>query len=144
MIVKLERDFASPVCRQGILYVGDLQLQTLERPWVATVSPGGAKGISCVPPGLYHLEKHSTEAHPKTWALVNASLGVLHWPNKNMPDARTAVLIHVANHPSELRGCIAVGLVKGDCAIMRSKDAFTLLLTTLPWTDEHSLEIRSL
>ena len=69
----------------GVLTVGPHSFQTIERPWL-----GNAKGVSCVPVGTYRLEKHSTEAHPRTWALVNLELNVLHWPDAAYPNARTA------------------------------------------------------
>lgn len=142
MNLLLTRTDQDEVCTQGVLTIGDLVLQTLERPWVpALVGPGGTKGISCVPPGIYQLIKHSSEAHPRTWALVNADLGVLHWPSAAHPNARTVVLIHVSNFPSELRGCIAVGMKKGMHSVLQSKMAFDRLLAVVPWTDEHILEI---
>ena len=75
----------------GVLSLGGFQ--TLELPysqWVITdpivwtegkpadyegpdtidhVVPGGAPGRSCVPPGIYQLERHNTPHHPFTWAL---------------------------------------------------------------------------
>jgi hypothetical protein len=136
MNLLLRRDFSNLNCTLGTLRVVGFSVQTLERPWL-----GNQKGISCVPKGVYQLFKHSSEAHPKTWALVNKSLNVLHWPDSAFPDARTAVLIHPANYPSELRGCIAPGMSRGVDMVNRSREAMRYIMDAVPWTDEHTLEI---
>lgn len=145
MRLVLHRDRIGPDCALGELLVGTLRLQTIERPWIPTpVSPGGTKGISCVPPGSYKLRTHSTEAHPKTWALVNEDLDVLHWPDPAHPNARTACLIHAANFASELRGCIAPGMYRaqaGQWMVNQSRIAMDKIMSVLPWTDDHTLEI---
>lgn len=142
MNLLLSRVNSNKVCTEGILTVGPIVLNTLERPWIPSIGTrGGTKGISCVPLGIYQLVKHSTEAHPKTWALVNPQFDVTHWPNPSRPDDRTAVLIHVANFVSELRGCIGVGMTKSLQSIFNSQKAFNLLLATVPWEDGHTLQI---
>jgi hypothetical protein len=126
----------------------DFQCFTMERPWInTTTSRGGLKGQSCVPPGMYKLERHNSEAHPHTWALVNSDLDVIHWEDKDRPNARCLVLIHAANYARELRGCIAPGLGKGMDAqfvqmVTSSKRAMIELKRLLPWDDSHTLEIR--
>jgi hypothetical protein len=130
MIITLTRDYRDNQCTLGVMAVNGYKWQTLERPWVP--SPDnvcGAKGISCVPAGEYRLTGHNSEAHPKVWALVNAKLGVYHWDSDVPPGcvlARTVVLIHAANYPEELRGCIAVGKERkknGRWWIAQSRDA---------------------
>lgn len=126
------------------------RIYTLERPWVPCVSgpppagnmfppPCGQKGVSCIPPGVYDLVPHNTEAHPDTFALVNPDLWVYHFdsdvPREKRGYARTAVLIHPANWVEELRGCIAPGMHRQLIApvagrppmIERSREAFALL-----------------
>lgn len=117
-----------------------LRIYSLERPWVpenrvcrATpgqkplVAPCGVKGVSCVPPGIYKLESHMSEDHPGTLALFNPDLWVYHTEYEVPPHqkgfARTAVLIHPATWPEQLRGCIAPGLGQGDGYVNRSRDA---------------------
>lgn len=111
----LNRDYHDPSVTLGTIESFGRKLQTLERPWVPSAkSVAGTKGVSCVAPGRYRLEPHSTEAHKDVWALVNPSLDVYHWESEVPRDrrgvARTTVLIHSANWPEELRGCIAPGL----------------------------------
>jgi hypothetical protein len=135
-------------CTLGLLTVADLTLCTIERPWVPGIGRGGAKGISCVPPGLYRLVRHDTEAHPETWALVNEALDVVHLPGDSpSPHARTAVLIHAANFSHELRGCIAPGTratkdEQGRPMVASSRQAMSLIRQRVAWTNEHTLEIR--
>jgi hypothetical protein len=135
-------------CTLGLLYVGELQLVTIERPWIpSTLSKGGTKGVSCVPAGTYKLVRHNTEAHPMTWALVNRDLDVVHLPGESdNPNARTAVLIHSANWAHELRGCIAPGMrtvldEKGRYMVAESRRAMRKIQSILPWIDGHELEI---
>ena len=147
----LRREPPQPGCTLGLLFVGDLSLVTIERPWVPTpLSKGGAKGVSCVPAGTYKLVRHNTDAHPMTWALVNPDLDVVHFPGEDSnPHARTTVLIHPANFVHELRGCIAPGTRTshavaahgGGYMVCESRKAMRLLQQRVPWTDEHTLEI---
>lgn len=111
MRLTLTRSRAQPPgCTLGSIVVSGVTLWTLERPWVPSQTHiGGMPGRSCVPPGTYKLEPHSTEAHPRTVALVNPALGVTHWGG---PGLRSAVLVHAANRVEELRGCIALGMAR--------------------------------
>jgi hypothetical protein len=148
--IVLRREKSEPQrtdCTLGFLFVGELQLCTIERPWIqSALSKGGSKGISCVPPGLYQLKRHNTEAHPYTWALVNRDLDVVHLPGESdNPHARTAVLLHSANWAHELRGCIAPGMravidEKGRFMVAESRRAMRQIQAVLPWID-HELEI---
>ena len=143
----LIRDTSTPTCTLGLLHVGGHVFHTLERPWVPDpASKCGRKGVSCVAPGVYRLVKHNTEAHPKVWALVNPALGVYHQPT-DVPAGcehitRTAVLIHPANYPHEIRGCIAPGMSRGPNAVWNSRQAMKKLRELVPWTNDHTLEIR--
>lgn len=150
MELSLVRDALATVGQTfGLLYVPAQEpIQTIERPWVPSPSQAcGTNGISCIPPGRYALEPHDSEAHPQTWALVNHDLGVYHLPG-DVPagcGSRTAVLLHTANCAYELRGCIAPGLQRGTIdghpAVLRSKDAFDLIKSAVPWTAGHYLTI---
>ena len=138
MKLTLERDLDDGTCTLGVLSLNGKTWQTIERPWIAGLLPGGLAGRSCVPVGHYELELHDSEAHPETWALVNPSLGVVHFP----PGPRSACLIHPANYAHELRGCIAPGLVRATQAVFNSREAFAQLKTALPWRSGHTLEIK--
>lgn len=143
MIITLNRE-PHRDCTLGVLRLPQQAFQSLERPWVEGPL-GGAKGISCVPFGSYRLVKHDTEAHPRTFALVNEELGVYHYELPPGQQGRTACLIHVANFVSELRGCIALGMERtqnGDAWMLsRSRLAIDRFYAAVPWNDEHSLVI---
>lgn len=148
LLLRREPKQPSAKCTLGFLFLADLSLVTIERPWIPhATAKGGAKGISCVPCGTYQLIRHNSEFHPMTWALVNHGLDVAHFDGDDTDaGARTAVLIHAANYVHELRGCIAPGTRTeiddrfGYC-VRESRKAMDLLKQRLPWTDEHTLEI---
>jgi hypothetical protein len=76
---------------------------TLELPWWQN-----ARDVSCVPPGEYPAHRsihHSADGRTyEAFALVG------------VPD-RDGIQIHVANLPSQLKGCIATGTHFGEIAI---------------------------
>ena len=148
----LHRDYRSDQCTLGTMTIvtptESYTCQTMERPWIALPGhKGGLSGKSCVPEGLYKLERHNSEAHPMTWALVNPDLDVTHWPLPHGQYSRSLVLIHVANFASELRGCIAPGGTRvkddhGTWMVTSSRKAMLDIKRLLPWDDSHTLEIR--
>lgn len=152
MKLLLRRDYRADDCTMGVLSFStaaeDFVAQTMERPWIAMPGArGGLSGKSCVPEGLYRLERHNSEAHPNTWALVNPDLDVMHYEDPQHHEYRALVLIHVANYARELRGCIAPGFGRmvdehGIHMVTQSKRAMIELKRLLPWDDSHTLEIR--
>jgi hypothetical protein len=144
----LVRDVATSNYTYGVLTLGDLTLQTLELGWLP--EPGalcGRPDRSCVPAGVYDLVLHDSAKHPKTWALVNPDLGIYHEPGDapaGVGLCRFATLLHTANWPSELEGCIGVGMVRETRqppAIWQSVSALNLLRDALPWIEGHTLTI---
>lgn len=140
MNVTLHRLTDNGRCTQGVLQVDDESFFALERPW-APGSPGGTKGVSCVPAGIYRLVPHDSEAHPRTFALVNDELHVYHLAVPDGEQGRTACLIHAANFPQELRGCIALGMEQGVDAVLKSRLAVERFYELVPWESGHTLEI---
>lgn len=156
MKVLIERD---PIqlqsdCTRGRLTVADtmVKLVTLERPWIPSSRPGDKGGVkfqSCVPLGVYRLVPHDSKKHPRTWALVNHDLDVVHYEGDDHdPDEdRATCVIHVANFVTQLEGCIAPGLyfsrvADGRLMVCKSSVALDALREALPWPQEHELEIR--
>lgn len=126
----------------GLLSFADTTLQTLELPWVFSPDhPGGEPDKSCVPLGVYDLALHNTVKHPKSFALVNPNLGVIHEPDSDYPNARTACLLHVANTVSDLAGCIGLGLAGHNCYISSSVLACKEFYLAVPWLEGHTLEV---
>lgn len=142
MNLTLVRDLDNGLCTQGTLKLNGSLFQSLERPWLPG-EPGGIKGVSCVPLGLYQLVLHDTEAHPRSFALVNPELSVYHMTLPPGKEGRTACLIHVANFPEELRGCIALGMGRDLNRINQSKIAIDQFYALVPWVTGHTLEIAS-
>jgi hypothetical protein len=138
----LNRDIHTSTETCGHVSLEGRKWATIERPWLPCPDGGkaGKKGFSCVPVGEYKLERHSTDAYPSHWALVNHELGVYHWPwevpKHKEAWARTAVLIHSANWAHELRGCIAPGKARfrdgnGRWYVDKSRDALNEIRTLL-------------
>lgn len=146
MLLSLTRDTATGAYCQGILRAGALEFQTIERPWIdAPPGKGGKSGVSCVPPGMYQLVRHDTEAHPHSFALVNPALDVYHEPGDVPHDraqyARVAILIHVANEPWEVQGCLGLGTTRGIGCVQQSRTAMDRFNLTVPWIPGHIIQI---
>ena len=131
-------------CTRGQLRLPDGQvLYTLELPWVPDPqNPGGAHSSSCVPIGTYDLVLHDTVKHPRSFALVNPLLGVIHEPDPRWPNARVACLLHIANEIWQLLGCIGLGMSAQACSINQSAIALGKFNAQVPWIVGHTLEIR--
>lgn len=87
--------------------------------------------ISCIPEGTYNLSPHKSPKFGNCYALDAPSLGVTRYG----PSLRTHILIHVANRPSELKGCLApgsdFGTLNGEWAVMNSRLAFNSIMKYL-------------
>ena len=68
---------------------------TIELPW-----RGNAEDESCIPPGAYRAQRHDSPTFGPTYWL------------RDVP-GRTEVLIHAANSPTDLDGCIGPGASYG-------------------------------
>ncbi|HZO21032.1 MAG TPA: DUF5675 family protein [Steroidobacteraceae bacterium] len=146
MNLSLIRDTATASYCQGVLQAGALRLQTIELPWVPfDGGRGGHPAESCVSAGTYDLVLHDTVKHPKSFALSNPDLDVFHEPADVPAErrlyARIAILLHVANSPGELLGCIGVGMARGPGYVSQSRLAFDRFNTAVPWVAGHTLTI---
>lgn len=142
MDLELQRTSYGAACTEGKMQLGAILLYSMELPWTPEEGfPGGHPDTSCVPSGMYALKLHDTPKHPKTFALVNRDLGVIHEPDPSFPNARTACLIHVANYPEDLEGCIGLGLSQQYCFIGASAAAMAHFRAAVPWEAGHTLTI---
>jgi len=109
----LERFAYLPGGTLGELRIEGLpKIWTVERPW-----EGNRKGESCIPEGEYGLKPHTGNVQP---AILIAGVR-----------DRFAILFHIANKASELRGCIAPGMhymVSLSPSVLNSRDAMTKLM----------------
>jgi len=77
----------------GRLKIDDLELWTIERPWLNNVP-----FKSCIPTGQYKVKRtNSPRFGPDTWQV------------QDVPD-RTHILFHVANTSADVVGCIGCGI----------------------------------
>ncbi|EMD1175041.1 hypothetical protein VP758_001557 [Vibrio harveyi] len=79
---------------------GERLCYTVEREW-----NNNNPSISCVPAGTYTLKRHESPRFGECFALEAPTLGVTVYG----PSVRTHCLMHVANFPHQLEGCIAPG-----------------------------------
>lgn len=123
----------------GEITIKGEKFKTVERPYL-----DNKPYISSVPSGEYNLVPHMSRQHGETWALVNHDLGVYHWPHDKAE--RFAILIHVANKPSELAGCIGVGerlgALKQDWAVLNSRLSIQRVMALLSRDIAHTITIR--
>ena len=77
----------------GRLTYNDEHFFTVERPWL-----DNKQNISCIPTGFYELVRvDSPKFGPDTWEVANVT-------------GRSSILIHVANTPADVIGCIGLGM----------------------------------
>lgn len=97
---------------------GSLLCYTVELPWASN-----APDKSCIPAGIYPCTPHNSIAHPNTWEVSNV-------PN------RSEILIHNANFPDQLLGCIGVGdniaTIAGHLGVTNSVATLAKLRLLLP------------
>lgn len=103
----------------GQMFINGNQIcVTAELPWL-----DNHPGTSCIPTGTYECIPHNSPSHPNTWEVSNV-------PN------RSAILIHNANLPSQLLGCIGVGdtygTIDGQRAVLNSVATLNKLREILP------------
>lgn len=91
---------------------------TCELPW-----KDNQHDISCIPTGVYDVEKYQSPKHGDVWQIMNV-------PN------RSNIEIHPANLPSQLLGCIGVGEALGELYnlpdVTNSQKTFSMLKSILP------------
>lgn len=129
----------------GTLFCDELNLHTVERPWIENPKgPGGMPKVSCVPEGRYTLKPHDSQKFPGSYILINMQLGVYSYPD-DIPDGqgwgRSAILIHSGNAVDDVIGCIAVGLRAQGDMVYQSKDAMVMLREKLGRSEPHRLSI---
>lgn len=87
----LQRFAYHPSGTLGVIKFGDESFWTIERPWLEN-----KPNVSCIPIGSYELGWRKSPRFGETWHV------------KDVPD-RTHILIHVANFPTDVSGCIGLG-----------------------------------
>ena len=99
----------------GTLYInGDRICDTLENPYL-----DNKPNISSIPLGEYSVRLRL--------ARESASRDYLHLLVQSVP-YRKYILFHVGNYPTQTKGCILVGLTRGNNFVKNSKDAMSFLM----------------
>lgn len=133
----------APYGTYGCLFGAGDRLWTVEQPWRLNM-----RQRSCVPEGTYKIIPHNSAKYPNTFALINHQLNVYYQPGPGVPeDARKAILIHPANVPEDLAGCIApgtaLGFMRDRLAVVNSKVAMQAVRRVLAPNQSHDLVIAS-
>lgn len=138
-----------PELTLGTLLVDGAVLHSLERPWIPDPDgPGGQALESCIPDGDYSVIAHDSAKHPGVYALENEQLGVYYRaaPPPGMRYGRTAILLHGADHVTDLLGCLGLGMSQvirnNEIELDGSDLAMRHVRARLGRTESHTLSIR--
>lgn len=111
----------------GDLYVDDqFVCYTVERPWL-----NNKANVSCIPEGLYQLEAYLSPSHGHSFIVSGNTVEKF----TNASQKRWGILLHAANLPRQLAGCIApvnhLGIIKGQYGGLSSRAAVEKLFKKL-------------
>lgn len=90
--ITLERFCYHPEGTLGVIRVDGELFYSVEKPWL-----DNAPNVSCVPEGTYKTGWRDSPKFGETWHI------------KDVPN-RTYILIHAANYPTDVHGCIGLGM----------------------------------
>lgn len=106
-VLQLVRDDSQPHCMLGTLRLpSGCVLHTIERPW-----KGNERGVSCIPAGTYRVRYTMSKRFSRKLYEVADVPG------------RSGIRIHAANWASQLEGCIALGVTRGQGLVLQSRIA---------------------
>jgi hypothetical protein len=112
------RDTFTKESTVGKLYVnGEFYGYTLELPW-----KDNERRVSCIPQGVYDVRKRDGAESGK---FNYEHLYILNVPN------REYILFHIGNKPSDILGCVLLGINKSENFVSRSTVAFKALMKDL-------------
>ena len=119
-MIMIKRFCYHPMGILGVLWVAGRKFYTVERPWKDNIPYE-----SCIPEGEYDLSWRESPKFGWTYEV------------KDVPN-RTHILIHVANYPQDVVGCVGLGsrLMADRIAVFASKLAineFHEITGANPW-----------
>lgn len=122
-MIKLNRISKGPKRTIGVMLIDeDPCFWTLEEPWL-----NNAKGKSCIPTGHYRLHLYKSLHFGQCYKVTDLA--------GREPANREGILIHAGNTTEDTSGCILIGLecgyIKGEKAVLRSKEAYQQFLTRM-------------
>jgi len=118
--IELKRFAYHPEGTLGVIELAGETFYSIERPWL-----DNAPNVSCIPVGAYDTGWRDSPRFGETWHI------------KEVQD-RTYILIHAANFPKDVQGCIGLGTgLMGDrIAVSNSRKAvarFEELTRDISW-----------
>jgi hypothetical protein len=136
-LIKLNRIGSTPWGTLGKLELpGGWSCCTMEPRW-----EHNARGVSCIPSGVYRLEKRTSPIVDKTTG------GIFHqgWEIDGVP-GRDLIMIHPGNWATDSNGCVLVGrsheIIAGLPGVSSSRVAFQDLMKRMDSREEWRIEIR--
>ena len=123
----------------GTLELDDQVFFTVEKPW-----KNNEPFESCLPDGEYSLIPHGEYGKDgNVLAIVNRDMGITHYQE---PDSvRYACLIHTANYPSDVVGCVGLGqdYIADKNMITNSRKSIKEFYAKISPTESHNLTIET-
>ena len=119
----LERFYCGETYTEGQLMLDDLRIcWTLERAY-----KNNAPNISCIPEDTYELHHWVRPSGADSYIVLGNTVGPA---ESSLSDTvtRWGILIHPANKPEQLQGCIAPGLSREHGRVWESRKAMDQLL----------------
>ncbi|ENC6709564.1 hypothetical protein ABKY54_004170 [Vibrio harveyi] len=110
----------------GTLFDGERVIcRTVEQPW-----NNNKKSASCIPAGIYQVNRHQSPHFGDCFSISNPDVGV----TVAGPSLRTHCLIHPANYPSDVKGCIGPGasFMPNKWGVSSSRKTLDMLKTKYP------------
>ena len=134
--LKLKRDYLDNCTLGEVFYQGERLFCSVEKPWLSN-----QPFFSCIPPGTYKIHRHNSKKHPNSFYLMNKNLGVEY--SKNKRNIRYGILIHIANFPHEVNGCLGLGMgfMEGKYGVTQSRIAMKKLNDLIRKSEQWQLEI---
>tara|TARA_R110000851_G_scaffold271829_1_gene424541 strand:- start:1010 stop:1528 length:519 start_codon:yes stop_codon:yes gene_type:complete len=124
----LIRDFYTTKSTLGKLYLnGELFCNTLELAW-----KDNQRSVSCIPEGEYDVRIRLPRE--------SATRDYLHLLVKEVKD-RSYILFHIGNTPKDTKGCILVGMKRGENRIYDSRIAMDLLIKELLFLNKKKINL---
>lgn len=109
---------------------------TVERPW-----EDNKPFKSCIPEGEYSLVPHESNKYGNVLAIVNNDMGVTHYEEPS--SVRYACLIHTANYPHDVEGCIGLGDNYTNDMVTNSRQSITDFYNIVSPSEIHELKIEN-
>lgn len=118
--IELRRFAYHPDGTLGVIDIAGERFWTIERPWL-----DNKPNVSCIPEGKYRTGWRDSPRFGETWHVKDV-------------EERTWILIHAANYPKDVQGCIGLGtgLMADRVAVSNSRKAvaqFEKLTRDIEW-----------